>query len=128
MNVEMYLGRPWVADGFNCWELLREVYANELGVCVPSVGVNADDVQKVGHAFAHHAVKSSFVRIDTPQHLCAVTMRHLHSKHDSHCGVFVLLPEGGRILHNWRGAGVLLDMPSRLHWLQLEVTGYYVYI
>lgn len=128
MNIEQYLGRPWVADSFNCWELLREVYANEMGIYVPSVGVDAADPVEVCDAFAHHAIRERFTRIDSPVHLCAVSMRAMNSKHDCHCGVFILLPEGGRILHNWRGAGVLLDIPSRLHWLQLEITGYYLYL
>jgi cell wall-associated NlpC family hydrolase len=125
MNIEHYIGRPWVATGFNCWGLLREVYQRELQIDLPCCGLNADDVIAVGKAFLQSELKSGFNRIETPVHLCAVAMRYANSKHESHCGVYLQMPDGEKILHNWRGAGVLLEPVARLQWHQLTISGYY---
>lgn len=125
MQIENYIGRPWVATGFNCWELLREVYRQELNIDLPICTVDGGDLLAVGKAFLNSDVKKSFKEIETPVHLCAVAMRHLHSKYESHCGVYLQLSDGDRILHNMRGAGVLLEPVARLHWHQLTISGFY---
>jgi cell wall-associated NlpC family hydrolase len=125
MQVEKYIGRPWVATGFNCFELVREVYRNELGVDLPVCGVDGADLLAVGKAFLNSDLKKSFKKIETPVHLCVAAMRAANSKHESHCGVFLKMPDGEKILHNWRGAGVLLEPISRLHWHPLTISGFY---
>ena len=124
MNIEKYLGRPWVATGFNCWELLREVYRCELHIELPICAVDGGDTLAVGKAFLNSDVKKVFKKIETPVHLCAVAMRHLHGKYENHCGVYLQMPDGEKILHNLRGAGVLLEPVSRLHWRQLTIGGF----
>lgn len=127
MNVEHYLGRPWVATGFNCWELLREVYRCELEIELPICNVDGSDLLAVSKAFFQSDVKKSFKKIESPVHLCAVAMRHVHSKYESHCGVYLQLRDGEKILHNLRGAGVLLEPIARLQWRQLTIGGFYLW-
>jgi len=125
MQIENYIGRPWVATGFNCFELLREVYRNELGIEVPVCVVDAANLLAVGKAFLQSDVKNCFKKIEVPVHLCAVAMRYECSHYDSHCGVYLRMKDGEKILHNWRGAGVLLEPNARLRWHQLTISGFY---
>lgn len=125
MNLDLYIGRPWVATGFNCWELLREFYQRELNIHLPICNVDGGDLLAVSKAFLRSDVKKSFKKIESPVHLCAVAMRHIHSDYESHCGVYLQMPDGEKILHNQRGAGVLLEPISRLPWRQLTISGFY---
>lgn len=127
-KIERYLGRPWVATGFNCFELVREIYRIELGVELGAVGVDANNPALVCHAFKHHALRAAFRKAEAPENLCVVTMRELNSVHESHCGVFLDLPGAPSVLHNLRGIGVVLDRTDRLSWRNLLISGFYCYL
>lgn len=127
IDVERYLGRPWVADSFNCWELLREFYARELKILLPGSGIDGNDLPAVCNAFAGHDLYNYFERIDAPVNGCAVLMRHGEGKRVCHCGVYLTFNGAGYVLHNWRGAGVLLDSVNRISWHLLTITGFYQY-
>lgn len=126
-NIERYLGRPWVATGFNCFELVREVYRCELGIEIPAAGVDATLPHVVARAFASHELRASFKKIEVPVHLSVVAMRDQYSACESHCGVFIDLPGVPSVLHNHRGIGVVLEPVSRLAWRNLIISGYYEY-
>lgn len=127
-NIERYLGKPWVATGFNCFELVREIYQVELGIEIPAAGVDAARADAVGYAFKHHELRNAFQKINAPEHLCVVSMREAHSKHECHCGVFIDLPNSPSVLHNVRGVGVVLDSVERLSWRNLTISGFYLYL
>lgn len=126
-NIERYLGRPWVATGFNCFELVREVYRVELGVEIPAAGVDATSPAVVARAFQCHALRCAFRKIEQPVHLCVVGMREVYSDCESHCGVFLDLPGAPSVLHNHRGVGVVVEPVSRLAWRNLTISGFYEY-
>ena len=126
-NIERYLGRPWVAAGFNCFELVREVYRNELGIHIPPAGVDATLPHVIAHAFQSHPLRASFKKIEVPINLSVVAMRDRHSQCESHCGIFIDVSGVPSVLHNSRGVGVLLEPLTRLAWRNLIISGYYEY-
>lgn len=126
-SIERYLGRPWVATGFNCFDLVREVYRCELGIDIPDAGVDASLPRVVARAFQSHELRASFKKIEVPVHLSVVAMRDRYSECDGHCGLFIDLPGAPSVLHNQRNAGVLLEPVNRLAWRNLIISGYYEY-
>jgi len=130
MNIDRYLGLPWVADRYNCFELVRDFYRNELAIEIPESGVSAVDPLVVANAFIRHPLRKSFHVIEKPVHCCVVGMRLVHGSYrgESHCGIYLQFDEGGFVLHNWRGAGVLLERDSRLEWRGLVISGFYEYL
>jgi hypothetical protein len=128
LNVERYLARPWSADSYNCFELLREFYKNELGIVIPASGISATDDDVITDAFLNHPLRKSFKRIESPVNFCVIGMRKENSEDESHCGIYLDYPDGCRVLHNVNGSGVRLDMVSRLGWLKLVICGFYEYL
>lgn len=128
VNIERYLARPWVSDSYNCFDLVREFYRVELGLVIPESGVSASDLKVVTEAFANHPLRHSFAVIAEPENFCVIGMRLSYSKNESHCGIYLKLPDGEFVLHNWCGSGVLLEQLSRLPWRGLAITGFYTYI
>lgn len=123
MDLLDYLGQPWSALAFNCWGLVRQVYARERGVELPPVAVDPHDYRALCGAFAGHDARSLFQRIEAPAPLCVVALGRRGEILD-HVGVWVDV-DGGRVLHNDHPTGVvcqrLIDM-RRAGW---RVLGYY---
>lgn len=128
LNVERYLARPWSADSYNCFELVREFYKNELEIDIPASGVVAANDAVIVDAFLFHPLRKSFKRIESPVNYCVIGMRKENMDSESHCGIYLDFHDGCRVLHNVNGSGVRLDMVSRLGWLKLVICGFYEYL
>ena len=118
-----YIGRPWVSGArgpgeFDCWGLVRWVYAKHYGISLPEyVGIDAADHLAVMRTMrdserAKDVLFSDWSITGTPTDGCAVLMGGQSAFH--HVGVYVMLPEGGHVLHCRAGAGTVLQTPTDL--------------
>ena len=103
-----YLGRPWVSgaagpDAFDCWGLVRAVYRDRLGIEIPRVDCDGEDLRAVLSLFCESREFESWVEVDNPRDLDACLMTQ-HAN-PSHVGVY-LDADYGRVLHAAKGVGV----------------------
>ncbi len=96
-----YIGVPFVdggrtiADGLDCWGLFRLVYAERLGVDLPTYGeISAKDLRAIAGAMVPSAER--WKEVVVPRPLDGVLMRFYNRSWVGHCGVMV---SGGRMLH-----------------------------
>ncbi len=101
-----YLGRAWAPD-FDCWALVRAVYADELNIDLPFTGIAPDTLRKSLRLIAKHPIRSKFEQVDAPEHL-AVAEFSSPDAHPFHIGLYVVTPDGPMILHNPK-CGVVLE-------------------
>jgi cell wall-associated NlpC family hydrolase len=120
MNVSDYLGKPWVAMEYDCWGLVRDVYARELDIHLPRVLINARHSRLVIHEFASSKIFTRFEKLKEPQHLCVVTMAS--GQHMNHVGVYIETHSIPHILHNQSGSGVVC---APLYELKDKILDYY---
>jgi len=114
MNVMTYLGKPWQngaagPHAFDCWGLVRSIYAQERGVTVPAVDVDALKPLAVRHAFESHAEYSKWQPVAHPYADFDVVLLSQASR-PHHVGVWF----GGRLLHSVEGTGVIWQDVSSL--------------
>lgn len=103
MDINQYIGLPWVAggrslSGMDCWGLLRHVQKEHFGVNLP----DAPTVEPYRHG--------EWVQADQPFHGAGVLLR---AGHDPHVGVWLDV-DGGGVLHSLRGAGVIFTAAPAL--------------
>ena len=104
---EKYIGRPWAngasgPESFDCYGLVRAVYAAERGIDLPVICVDAHAPMAVRHAMASQSEYSHWIEIDgAPQDFDVVLMSA--ARHPHHVGVWV----AGGMLHAVEGAGVV---------------------
>ena len=55
MNIDDYLGRPWLSPGYDCWGLVRDVYQRELNVSLPAFLCDSRNPRKVGLALKQNS-------------------------------------------------------------------------
>ncbi len=116
-GIRPYIGRPWINGEQDCWTLVRDIYAEQLGIVLPEIAIDADNLRHVLHAFEDPQNLSCWQPIEKPEHLCLVFFTPGHHR-ATHCGLW-LNSQGGRFLHCHRKAGVVCeDKPS------LEVNGW----
>lgn len=97
-----YIGLPFQDGGrgphaFDCWGLVRDVYARELGVALPSYGeISARDLVAVAHAM-HGGREDAWREVSSPAPFDVVGMRAgIGGRRLVHVGVMV---DGQRLLH-----------------------------
>lgn len=120
--VRDYLGRPWVAGAWDCWALLRAVYADRRGLAIPDAGVDASRLLDVARAFSTPSRRQGWVPVDNPGHLDAVLMGE--GRHPTHAGVW-LDHNGGVVLHCAVGMGTVCETPRRLKSRGWQILGTY---
>ncbi|MES9984346.1 MAG: hypothetical protein ABW115_13115 [Candidatus Thiodiazotropha sp. 6PLUC6] len=102
-----YIGRPWINGENDCWTLVRDIYRDHLGIDLPAIVIDAENLRQVLQAFEDPANLSPWQRIPAPQHLCLVFFTPGHHR-ATHCGLWLDI-SGGRFLHCHRRAGVVLE-------------------
>lgn len=116
---EKYIGEPWVAGENDCWAFARKVWREQFGVEVPVLDVDACNRLACSRAFATHAEKDAWRRVETPMDGDAALIGQ--SERPSHVGVFA---EGG-VLHCVQGAGVVFASLPALVSSGWRVLGWY---
>lgn len=90
-----YIGRPFHPTEFSCWGLVREAWAEYLGVELPIYGeVSAKDLVAVVRAMKDFD-KPEWVDVEGKTDLDVVLMRGCGSRRINHVG----LVAGGEVLH-----------------------------
>ncbi len=97
-----YVGLPFEDGGrgpysFDCWGLVREIYADRLGVALPSYGeISARDLARIARTMGG-AKDDGWQAINVPRALDVVLMR---SGRGGSCVVHVgVMVDGRRVLH-----------------------------
>ncbi|GAA4650481.1 hypothetical protein GCM10023116_27640 [Kistimonas scapharcae] len=106
--VNKYIGLPWVNGEQDCWWLVRQVYRERLGIELPQIVVNADNLKEVIRTMTEHPVLNDWVPIDQPENHCLTFFSN--RQHPTHVAVY-LAYGGGRILHTYKRAGCVLQTP-----------------
>jgi cell wall-associated NlpC family hydrolase len=104
--INRHIGRPWCAQGFDCWAFVRAVYDEAFGILLPVLpGVDGDDPTAAARAV--ETVKATGVWRDVPRADAragdAVTMGKRSRPH--HCGIWVPI-DGGLVAHCDTASGV----------------------
>jgi cell wall-associated NlpC family hydrolase len=108
-----YVGKPW-ANGaagplaFDCWGLVRAVYAERFGIVLPAVDCDAHAPLAVRHAFAAGRQGEDWLPVADRREGDVVLMGQARRPH--HVGVWV----AGGVLHAVEGSGVVHQTPPRL--------------
>lgn len=101
--------------GLDCWGLVARVYADRLGVTLPShEGIGATDHRGVAQAMQAGCATGPWRRVDTPRAFdVMVARRDHHSRYPGHVGVMI---DAQRVLHILQGRDAhidRLDAPGR---------------
>jgi hypothetical protein len=108
------LGTPYDKAERHCWWLVSLVERELFGRSLPAV-----DNKVIGGArerariFAGHNERTRWVDAPQPRD-GSIAMMSKNRLHDVHCGVYLLTPAGGRILHTDAPHGVVFDSPAEL--------------
>ena len=124
---EHYIGRPWVSGesgpaAFDCWGLVRAVYADHYGLFLPAVDVDAASPLAVRRALSGGAERDRWYLVHLPADGDVVLMGH--AQHPHHVGLW-LDCDGGGILHSVRGAGVVFSARPALAASGWNIHGFY---
>lgn len=107
-----YIGLPYHnKERLDCWQLLRLVYNNELGIHLPELP-GVEDARFF----------SRWAELEWPVEFCAVGMTRKETIH--HVGVWTMA-DGGRIVHCWDGMPVVADTRKTLKLRGLRVVQFY---
>lgn len=107
-----YLGRPWVEKTYTCGHFFVDVMRERFGIEVAVIDHAAHSMLSCVRAFRRgHPELQNWVEVEAPEEGDAVEMSHAHDPH--HIGVWVAA-DGGGVLHNVRGAGVVFSSRSAL--------------
>ena len=109
------IGKPWVSgasgpDAFDCWGLLRFVYAARRGFTLPAF----EGVKTLGLSGVVKTAKqqvAEWERLESPVHFAAVGISENRAIH--HVGIW-LDEAGGGILHTFQGGGVVFQRPAAI--------------
>lgn len=107
-----YLGKPWRigANGpthYDCWGLVRAVYADRLQIALPAAGLEFDDMAKQLEVFRDHPERGRWSQVARPTEYDAVLMAH--GRYPVHVGVWIEAGPSQRVLHACRPAVIAQD-------------------
>lgn len=109
---QRYLGASWSKE-FDCWALVRAVYAEDLGIELPAAGIDPTDLRQVVRTLSTSGIRARFERVDRPRpwavgEVLTVTGTPIH------VGVCVETPDGLAYLNNRESVGVVCEPLRRL--------------
>lgn len=118
------IGRPFEnggrgPHGFDCWGLVREVYARR-GVLLDDYRIDAMDFPAVGAEIDQQRVK--WVEVAKPEPYCIVLIRFNSPSHPNHIGVCL---DKNHFIHAREKAGVCIDRLDSPAWRH-RIEGFYV--
>lgn len=113
---ERYIGKDWRSgaegpDAYDCHGVVRAVYRERVGLCLPVVPVDALSPLAVRHAMRDYDY-SDWETIPAPSRELDVVEMSLASR-PHHVGVFIDV-DGGGVLTSVEGAGVVFQTLTSL--------------
>ena len=118
-----YIGLPWSVD-YHCWSLLQDIYRQQYAIDLPDMQYDAASLLAAIRAFGHKQSEyTRWITVEQPSEGDVVVMAV--GGRPRHIGVWVVIMEGGSVLHNVEGAGVVLSDVSELPYLGFMVHGFY---
>ena len=97
-----YIGLPY--EQAHCWALVRRVYADRLGLDLPTYGeIDARDLARVARAMRDAADTGPWCAVDSPQPFDVVLMAG--RSRTAHVGIMV---DSTRLLHTESATGCVL--------------------
>ena len=123
-----YIGIPFVdggraPSGCDCWGLFRLVYADQLGIDLPSYGeISAEELQAIADAMGQaRSPGGPWVQVERPQEFDACLMTWAGKREVGHIGVCV---DGKSILHT--EAGINAAIVPVIHFtIKRRIVGYW---
>lgn len=104
MNIARYVGQQYELRG--CWELLRRVYLQELGIELPTYAEQAPDMDRVKLGALIEDERTAWLEIPKGQERATDAVLFNVMGHASHIGVVI---GGGRFLHARPGANACIE-------------------
>ena len=102
-----YIGKPW-ANGaagphaYDCWGLVRAIYASRYGVTLDAVNVDANQPLAVRHVFLDSAVYAGWQNVIPSALQEGDVVLLSQARHPHHVGIWI----DGALLHSVEGHGV----------------------
>ena len=111
---DKYFGKPWAngasgPDSFDCYGLVRAVYAAELGIDLPVVPVDAHSPLAVRHAMLNQDEYANWIEVVGDLADFDVVLMSA-AKHPHHVGIWIC----GSMLHSIEGSGVVFQSADSL--------------
>lgn len=109
------MGNPSPPESFNCGELIRYVYHEDLGIESLPILIDAADLRKRLKALQETMFRYDLLplKVDqTPQEYDIIFMSK--GKYKDHCGLGVETNEGVMVLHCQEGRGAIINSPFEL--------------
>lgn len=100
-----HLGRPWNANGFDCWECVRAIYWDAFQITLPSYGEHQEP-SRARRTILDEATSGRWQEIESPTDGCMVLLGKREWPH--HIGVY-METNGGMIVHCLDHVGCAID-------------------
>ncbi|MBR9764150.1 MAG: C40 family peptidase [Rhodobacteraceae bacterium] len=105
------VGAPYRDGGrgpkaFDCWGIVRQVFADQLGVDLPGYGdISADDLRRVAREMARGRDSWPWAPVEVPQEFDVAVMARPGGRAPVHVGVCT---GAGTVLHTEQATGAVL--------------------
>lgn len=119
-----YIGLPYKAGDFNCWGLVREVYAEQYMIKLSAIPVEADNLRQLINTIEQTSERNNWIKTITPCEGDIVLLRQ--SRHLIHVGVW-LKTDGGGVLHCIKDTGVVFQSLQSLMLSGWKIESFYRY-
>lgn len=120
-----YIGKPWVQGEYDCWGLVKDVYANEFGIEAIGTVTKPYNLRDTIELFSLNSNwYANWQKVENPQDGDAVLMRQ--GKNPCHVGVWCEI-DGGGVLHNIEKAGVVFQDLNAIKTSGYSIVGFYRY-
>ncbi len=88
-----YIGQPYKAVFFDCWGLVRKVYADEYAINLPAFPVDVDNLRQLIKTIKEKSNSNLWKAEKEPQEGAIVLLRQ--SRHPTHVGIWLNIDGGG---------------------------------
>ncbi len=119
-----YIGLPYKAGEFDCWDLVRDVYSKQYGIELAKIPVDEDNIRQLINTVNKTPERNNWIKTLTPNEGDVVLLRQ--SRHPIHVGVWLEI-DGGGILHCIKNSGVVFQNLQSLHLSGWEIESFYKY-
>jgi len=117
-----YIGDAWINGDHDCWGFFRRVQAEQFGLDLPRIDVDACSALICRRAFASNAERDRWLAVEVPAEGDAVLMGK--NKRPAHVGVWIDV-DGGAVLHCVEHAGVVVQNRPALRLSGWQILGLY---